>query len=352
MKKTGILVLAVLILLIGGLIISCDSSVSEKLLSSNKTLVSISITTPTSLFCWSDEDLDISSIVVKGTYDDGSSANITGWTTSEETNCLTISYTEGGVTKTTTIDVDVQDKGNYMMKGGYGNGDPTKIEWLDGLGLGSVAAALAVTNIEFVSQTPQSFEEGKTLGTDYSTSSDLTSDSNKNIMGYLSTDGTKIWIVGEHFVGNSNCNCMFFYLVSLKEITGLEKFVTSEVTDMSCMFQNCPSLTKLDLSSFDTSAVSHMNYMLGSCTSLTDLNISNFDTSNVTTMEGMFSNCPDLTTLDLSSFDTSSCTTMDYMFLFCSKLTEIDVGSAWTTSGKSTTRMFEGCTSLTQTPTN
>lgn len=47
----------------------------------------------------------------------------------------------------------------------------------------------------------------------------------------------------------------FTYLQSLKSIEGFEYLNTSQVTEMSCMFEDCQSLTALDLSNFDTAKV-------------------------------------------------------------------------------------------------
>ena len=93
------------------------------------------------------------------------------------------------------------------------------------------------------------------------------------------------------------------------------------------MFQECKSLTSLNLSSFNTSNVTTMLWMFTKCSSLTNLDLSNFNTSNVTEMRGMFSNCSSLTTLDLSNFNTSKVTKFGSdgytsgMFAGCSKLT-------------------------------
>ena len=54
------------------------------------------------------------------------------------------------------------------------------------------------------------------------------------------------------------------------------------------MFNNCPSLTSLDLSNFNTNNVKYMDRMFYNCSSLTSLNLSNFNTNNVTNMSNMF----------------------------------------------------------------
>ena len=63
----------------------------------------------------------------------------------------------------------------------------------------------------------------------------------------------------------------FTGLLLLKSIEGFEYLNTSQVTEMSRMFSDCPSLTSLDLSSFDTAKVTDMGEMFKGCESLTDL---------------------------------------------------------------------------------
>ena len=104
---------------------------------------------------------------------------------------------------------------------------------------------------------------------------------------------------------------------------------TSNVTDMSAMFQNCSSLTSLDVSNFNTSNVEMMTSMFQFCSSLTSLDVSNFDTSKVTSMGYMFFGCSSLTTLDLSNFDTSNVDYMSGMFGNCSKLSKLTLGTNW-----------------------
>ena len=108
---------------------------------------------------------------------------------------------------------------------------------------------------------------------------------------------------------------------SLVNIVGLENLNTSEVTDMSAMFEGCSSLTSLNLSNFNTSAVTDMSIMFSRCFSLTSLNLSNFNTSKVTNMSEMFYNCYGLKELNVSNFNTSEVTNMIWMFYICSRLT-------------------------------
>ena len=138
----------------------------------------------------------------------------------------------------------------------------------------------------------------------------------------------------------------FYKLLALTTIEGLENLNTSEVTDMSAMFEGCSSLTSLNLSNFNTSAVTKMRGMFSGCYGLKELNVSNFNTSAVTDMSIMFSRCSSLTSLNLSNFNTSSVTDMSAMFYGCSSLKELNVSNFSTYIVKGMSRMFANCSSL------
>ena len=139
---------------------------------------------------------------------------------------------------------------------------------------------------------------------------------------------------------------MFSDCRSLTKLVPLGSFDTSSVTDMSYMFSNCARLRNW-LWSFDTSSVTDMSHMFYCCGSLTWLVVQDFDTSSVTDMYGMFAECPSLTGLELSNFDTSSVTDMGYMFGNCRSLRRLNLGSFDTSSVTSMSGMFWGCSGLT-----
>ena len=91
----------------------------------------------------------------------------------------------------------------------------------------------------------------------------------------------------------------------------LSSWNTSNVTDMSCMFDECQSLKQLDLSGWNTSNVTDMSYMFFGCWSLKKLDISNWDTSSVTNMNNMFCGCRSLKELNISGWNVSNVTDMD-----------------------------------------
>ena len=165
----------------------------------------------------------------------------------------------------------------------------------------------------------------------------------------------------------------FYHMDNLQSITGISFLNTSEVTNMSYMFQYCGLLTSIDVSHFNTEKVLSMAYMFGNCVGLTSLDVSNLNTSNLRSVAGMFSQCIDLksvnvsnlntslvvsfdnmfdccydlTTLDLSSFNTSMANMMSSMFRSCYNLRTIYVGDEWSTAYvTSSSSMFIGCRSL------
>ncbi|MBR5698248.1 MAG: BspA family leucine-rich repeat surface protein [Prevotella sp.] len=136
---------------------------------------------------------------------------------------------------------------------------------------------------------------------------------------------------------------------ALSIINGILNLNTSNVTSMYGMFNNCSSLTQLDLSGFNTSNVTSMYYMFFRCSSLTGLNLSSFNTGNVKSMNYMFYNCSSLTELDLSSFNTSNVTSMNSMFSNCTNLQTITFGPQFTTANVTDmSSMFSSCPALTE----
>ena len=138
-----------------------------------------------------------------------------------------------------------------------------------------------------------------------------------------------------------------FYRCSVLTTLDLSSFNTEKVKDMRDMFMNCSSLNTLNLSSFNTQKVMHMNGMFEDCATLTNLDLSSFNTQNVTDMWSMFAGCAALTTLDLSNFKTSNVTEMSKMFAGCSALQTLDLSNFKTEKVQYMTEMFSGCSVLT-----
>ena len=126
-----------------------------------------------------------------------------------------------------------------------------------------------------------------------------------------------------------------FYGCPLNESPQLD---TSNVKDMTSMFDGCKNLTTIP--QIDTSNVTRMNQMFYHCSNLTT--IPQIDTSKVNSMTYIFGYCSNLTTIP--QIDTSMVTNMAYMFYNCTNLTTIPQ-----LNGKNIgilSSAFSGCKSL------
>ena len=111
---------------------------------------------------------------------------------------------------------------------------------------------------------------------------------------YKSKEKGKIKIFGYDFVKNNKDKCKIIYNNKEYELTEYFNNIDNElkiklkgitkITNMSCMFYNCSSLSSLpDISKWNTSNVTNMSYMFCNCSSLSSLpDISKWNTSNVT----------------------------------------------------------------------
>ena len=146
----------------------------------------------------------------------------------------------------------------------------------------------------------------------------------------------------------SNVTDMSFMFDNCSQLTTLDlhSFDTSNVTSMRCMFRDCVSLKSVNMDYWKTSKVTDMGEMFSGCTGFTTLNLSKLDTSNVTNMADMFYGCENLKTLNLSSFKTSKVKNMYRMFGFCEKLTSLDLSGFKTTNLTNMGDMFYTCRSL------
>ena len=156
-----------------------------------------------------------------------------------------------------------------------------------------------------------------------------------------------------HFVTTNKLqrvNDMFCGCGNVTEID-LSGLITSGVTHMSSMFEDCEKLeTITGISNWDVKAVTSTSRMFYNCSGLTNkFDLSSFETtSNLKDIKEMFSGCGNVTEIDLSKLDTSGVTDMSYMFEGCSKLKSIVGTSNWSGAAVTTTfHMFYNCLEMT-----
>ena len=160
--------------------------------------------------------------------------------------------------------------------------------------------------------------------------------------------GTWINLSGWDTSNATDMSYMFANCPELKTLT-IGSIKTDKVTDMTSMFSGCKSLEKIFLSGFNTSNVTSMAYMFNACRSLKSLDVSKFDTQNLKSnggIIGMFESCESLKSIDLSKFDLSRQENMAWMFSGCSSLESLDLSSVDLSKIEYMYDAFGGCTSL------
>ena len=127
-----------------------------------------------------------------------------------------------------------------------------------------------------------------------------------------------------------NINFAFMNATSLMSVSFGRKSwgKKMKVTDLSCLFSGCVSLTHVDLSSFDTSNVVYFGYMFNSCEKLKTFDLSSFDTRSGVYFNRMFYGCHSLTYLYINSFNVirawylyrmfGNCYSLYYLQMICS----------------------------------
>ena len=166
-------------------------------------------------------------------------------------------------------------------------------------------------------------------------------------------DGTNAIVTKVSFhssFANARRTTMSFWFCGMERlqlVEGIANLNTSNASNMGYMFQDCKSLTSIDVSHFDTSKLESTDCMFKGCTGLRSLDVSNFNTAKVTNMRGMFQDCSALKSLDVTKFNTANVTMTDFMFEGCMGLTSLDLCSFNTAKVKSMWRMFNNCGNLT-----
>lgn len=357
------------------------------------------------------EDFDPTGMVVTAFYEDGSSQPVTGYTITDGAalptgkTSVTVSYTEGSITKTASAAISVSKPEpviatwNEWYKGSVGKENITAVTFVDSYSPtgtvdeswdasaeknGSVLCyrkgtelIIAGNDSGYIKANPYSghiFREFKGMTEINNLSLLDTSDTTSiSFMFYECRSLKNMDISSLNTEKVTDMSGLFYMCSALETIKGLDTLYTSGVTNMYGMFAYCSSLTSLNVADFDTSKVTNMMYMfLGckevpvldvsrwntqslenmqemfcDCKSITSLDLSGWNTSNVTNMLGTFSGCENLPSIDIRSFDTRKVTTMRRLFLGCFSLTEVDIHGLCTDNVTDMSAMFWGSRNIT-----
>ena len=139
----------------------------------------------------------------------------------------------------------------------------------------------------------------------------------------------------------------FFNCISLETLE-FNNFKTDYINEISYLLYNCKKLKKISIikSSFTNTLITNMKGVFENCESLTSLNLSSFFTPKVTMMWDMFKNCKSLKYLEIPNFDTSKVTDMESMFEGCESLISLNITNFNTINVRYMNKMFKNCKSL------
>lgn len=117
---------------------------------------------------------------------------------------------------------------------------------------------------------------------------DVSAGGNRKVMAWVVTGGDgeyDLYIGGEGGVAaNTDSSYLFWQYHSVELIQMNDNFHTENAADMEGIFEDCESLTHVDVSGFDTSNVKYTREMFLNCNGLTSLNVSNFTPEQIDTM--------------------------------------------------------------------
>ena len=200
---------------------------------------------------------------------------------------------------------------------------------------------------------------------------------------------SKIALFGEEFAKKNKKNCILVindeikdfnttYNIDIKKenLIKVELFEDNIITNMSSLFNNCISLTYIDISDWDmknvinmsqmfrtcqflSSIISTTNWDMGNCLDISDIffecnhlktlpDISKWNTKNVKNMKNLFKGCKELTSIpDISNWDTKNVINMSYLFSGCKSLLNLPDISKWNISNVTDlSGIFNDCNSL------
>lgn len=189
----------------------------------------------------------------------------------------TVNHIKFGTYKVT----DSQYASAYDVQGNETN---QVIAYLDG-------DILRVTNAD--SNKPVTFEAGDSLSFDSAAEFN-----NIKTIAYDNVDTSKVTTTGGAFKNLQN----------VTSISGLEKFNTSNVTNMAMMFQGCQKLTSVNVQNWNTQKVTNMQAMFNGCSDLQTADVSKWDVSNVQSVAQMFNGCQRLKVIDVSKWNLTKAT--------------------------------------------
>ena len=193
---------------------------------------------------------------------------------------------------------------------------------------------------------------------------DLFDISNRMEMVYENKEqNSRTLLFGEEFFKKNKKNCILlindeikdfnnYYIFDSKKENSIkvELFEESKITNMSSLFNNCNSLTSVDISDWNMEKIISVSQMFKSCQFLSTIKSSSkWRLDNIKNdISYIFFECSKLKEIpDISNWNTKNIINMSYIFKGCSELKSLPDISKWDTRNVvNMSNIFSGCKSL------
>ena len=149
-------------------------------------------------------------------------------------------------------------------------------------------------------------------------------ESDFNQMFYQCTELAYVNLINFTFENTTDVSSMFKYCKNLKYVIFPQNSKSSNVESFMEMFAHAESLTSINLTYFSFVKTKNMANMFNGCKNLKYIYFPKNDKAeNLQFLNDMFNDCPNLLTVDLSSFSFKKVEKMEYMFNGCNRLFKI-----------------------------
>jgi len=171
----------------------------------------------------------------------------------------------------------------------------------------SIPASQFDTKINSIESMQDGFDENKVSSYVYSNYVFNSVPNAKKCLLYMLID--KVPYLELDFTHTTSLYMAFNGCLNLSEVD-VSGWDVSTINDFSYVFANCEKLTEIDLSNWNVMTLSttgYINYMFNSCPSLKRINLSSFQGGNWS-IDSLFKGCTSLESLDISGLDLVNCT--------------------------------------------
>ena len=150
----------------------------------------------------------------------------------------------------------------------------------------------------------------------------------------------------------TNMAQMFEHCRVLQTLEGYQNWNTGSVTAFNGMFNSNYDLEALDLSKWDVRAATNFYEMFYNCHALKSVNLSgwapaiNAADGEMANLSSLFNDCRSISNIQLDGINFSRVSELNYMFADCWNLSELNLGSLFIPAATTTQHMFYKCTAL------